>query len=125
MTSLSWSGRVVCCLLNNAMTQEIELTRRKIRGVPVHTQEILRYFLRNPQAVDSLEGIARWRLMDERIHRDVEEIRQALRGLVARRLLVEESVPGAAPVFRLNKEEVQAAKALLAKDEGRPVRRKR
>ena len=40
--------------------------------------EILSYFLRNPLAADTLEGVARWRLLDEVVYRKVEETRAAL-----------------------------------------------
>lgn len=80
---------------------------------PTQPREILDYFLHNPQAADSLEGVARWRLMDEIIHRSVDEIGEALDWLVAKGFLIEESSPGAAPVFRLNHRRVSKAKQFL------------
>lgn len=33
--------------------------------------EILQYYLRHPEAADTLEGVARWRLLEQRIHHTV------------------------------------------------------
>ena len=53
-------------------------------------REILGYLERNPDAGDSLEGVARWWLLQQRIHTAVEDVQRALDrlvrlGLVARR----------------------------------------
>ena len=45
-------------------------------------REILNYFVRNPHAADTLEGVARWRLMDEMIRRKLDETEAALECLV-------------------------------------------
>lgn len=86
---------------------------------PEGAEEVLSYFLRNPQASDSLEGVARWRLMEEKIHRDVEEVDQALAWLVAEGFLVRESVRGSETIFRLNPRKATEAQRLLAKSGGR------
>jgi len=76
--------------------------------------EILRYFLRNPLAADSLEGITRWRLLDERIHRKLQETEQALSALVERGILIAEASPGlAGRVFRLNPAKRKEAEEFL------------
>jgi hypothetical protein len=77
-------------------------------------KDILEYFLRNPQAADDLEGVARWRLMSQTIHRDVEETSQALEYLVRKGLLTRISMPGSA-FFRLQAEQRAGAEAFLAK----------
>jgi hypothetical protein len=64
--------------------------------------EIWNHFLRNPQAADSLEGIARWRLLDEVVYRSVQETEAALGWLVERGYLIESSTPGIKPIYRLN-----------------------
>ncbi len=64
--------------------------------------EVLRYFLRNPDATDNLEGIARWRLTEENIHRTVKATRRALRALVAKGYLVERRSAVAGTLFSLN-----------------------
>jgi hypothetical protein len=72
--------------------------------VPTRTKEVLGYFLRNPQAADNLESVARWRLREEIIRHTVEEISLAIVWLVEHGFLVEEPVTGSEPVFRLNPE---------------------
>lgn len=65
-------------------------------------KEILSYFLRNPHAADSLEGVARWRLMEERVHRQLENTDQALNWLVRRGFLVKVSSEWTESVYQLN-----------------------
>lgn len=78
-------------------------------------REILSYFLRNPAAADSLEGIARWRLMEQAIHRTIVETEDALDWLVEQGYLIEVAHQGSRPLFHLNPEKEQAAGALLKK----------
>ena len=52
-------------------------------------RQILAYFLRNPDAADSAEGVARWRVMDEQVWTSVRETFAALRWLVAKGYLEE------------------------------------
>jgi hypothetical protein len=77
-------------------------------------KEILRYFVRNPKAADSLEGIARWRLIDEMVRRKVNETRAALDWLVERGLLNRTPVAGGEPIFSLNLDNRSEAEALAA-----------
>ena len=65
-------------------------------------EEILRYFLRNPQAIDDLEGVARWRLLDERIHSSLGEVSRAIAWLVSEGLLLQQGSDTANSLFRLN-----------------------
>jgi hypothetical protein len=77
-------------------------------------REILRYFVRNPQATDSLEGVARWRLMDELIRRKLDETAAALEWLVAQGYLRSSISPGGTATFRLNAERVEESRRFLA-----------
>jgi hypothetical protein len=67
-------------------------------------REILAYFLRNPQCADDLQGITRWRLLDQMIHHALHDTRAALDLLVGQGYLTKESTTGSDPVFRLNTE---------------------
>lgn len=67
-------------------------------------REILAYFLRNPQCVDDLKGIANWRLLDQMIHRAVHDTSDALEWLVAEGYLAADAPTGVDRVFRLNEE---------------------
>ncbi len=77
-------------------------------------REILNYFIRNPQAADTLEGVARWRLMDEVIRRKLDETSTVLEGLVARGYLTRSISPGGIATFSLNPERVDEARQFLA-----------
>jgi hypothetical protein len=82
---------------------------------PAPAMEILSYFTRNPEAADSLEGIARWRLLDEVIYRSYQETEAALGWLVERGFLIETSRPGIKPIFRLNPDRVADSAAVVAR----------
>jgi hypothetical protein len=86
---------------------------REAQPVPPVVKQVLSYFMRNPQAADDLEGIARWRLLDELIRSRVEETRHALAWLVARGFLLERDAGSTDPVFTLNPEKVVEARHLL------------
>jgi hypothetical protein len=75
-------------------------------------QEILEYFVRHPEAADTLDGVARWRLLDEAIHRSVEETEAALLSLVAQGLLCETRHPGGAAIFSLDRRASSRARTL-------------
>jgi hypothetical protein len=78
------------------------------------TREVLSYFVRNPLAADSLEGVARWRLMDEVIRRRLEETEVALDWLVAQGYLMSSVVPGGTLTFRLNRDRLADAQEFLS-----------
>jgi hypothetical protein len=78
------------------------------------TSDILSYFLRHPEARDSFEGIARWRLLEEWVRRSVPATEEALRWLIANEFLTEEQVPGGKPIYRLNASKKAEAEKLIA-----------
>jgi hypothetical protein len=80
-------------------------------------RQVLGYFVRNPQAIDNLEGIVRWRLLQERVHRTLQETESALTWLVKEGYLREEANPGGEPLYRLNAAQAQSALAFLASDD--------
>lgn len=93
---------------------------------PKRAVEILSYFLRNPEAVDSLEGVARWRLPQELMRQQVEEIDDALRWLSAKGFLLVRPVRGSYPLFSLHRERTTDAMKFIARaDSGHSRRRSR
>ena len=84
------------------------------RPVQEVAKDILSYFLRNPQATDDLEGVARWRLLNETVHRGVEETSQALDWLVQHGFLGRVSRPGTGTLFSLGPEHRVSAEAFLS-----------
>ena len=94
---------------------ECELSRPRSENVPARVKDILQYFLRCPGAADTIEGLVRWRLLEETIHRSVEEVNQALSWLVDEGFLLQESAVGSDPIFRLNAEREIEARNLVTK----------
>ena len=82
-------------------------------------REILRYFVRNPQAADSLEGVARWRLMDEVIRRKLDETEAALEWLVAQGYLTTSISPGGTATFSLNPKPAKDIRQFLGESPSR------
>lgn len=76
-------------------------------------RQIMSYFVRNPNAADTLEGITRWRLLEEQLHRSLQETERALAWLVAQGFLDEVKTTGAPPLFRLRPERRADAVALV------------
>jgi hypothetical protein len=77
-------------------------------------QQIVSYFLRNPETADTLEGIARWRLLDERIHESVRMTERALRSLVRKGLLVE-TAAATGTLYRLNETKRGTAEEFISR----------
>jgi hypothetical protein len=89
---------------------EFSVTRKK---PPKRAWEVLDYFFRNPQAADTLEGVARWRLLQETVHRGVEETTEALEWLVSQGLLKETPKTYSRPIYSLNSEAMAEAERFL------------
>ena len=85
-------------------------------------REILEYFVRNPRAADDVEGVTRFRLLDQTIHRAVHDTHEALLWLVAEGFLRQAPAAGTGPIFSLNPEkEAQALRFLGAPAAGETV----
>jgi hypothetical protein len=86
-------------------------------------REILRYFLRHPEAADDLAGIARWRLMQESVQHSVEKTREALEWLIGEGFMREERRVATGQIFQLNAERRKAAEEFLRRGRRGPERR--
>lgn len=86
-------------------------------------KEILRYFLRNQGAVDSLTEIARWRLAQERVRQCVEDTQAALDWLIAEGYVHEETRVGTESLFHLNPDRRRDAAAFV-EDKSKNIRRR-
>lgn len=88
-------------------------------------RKILAYFLRNPDAADTAEGVARWRVMDEQIRYSVRETLVALKWLVAKGYLQESSSRSSGAIFRLRADRSDETRKLAFGPRPRSRRQKR
>jgi hypothetical protein len=91
---------------------DLTVADRKAPNVPI-AKEILRYFLRNPEAADSLRELSRWRLMEERIHRSVQNTREAVDWLISQGYLREETRIGTDSLYLFNSARRAEAESFL------------
>jgi Fe2+ or Zn2+ uptake regulation protein len=85
------------------------MTQLELSGV---VRDVMRYFVQHPHAADSLEGIARWRLFEQRARDVVAETGTALQQLVEEGFLEKVSVAGGQTLYRLDPEKRDAARRL-------------
>ena len=90
------------------------MTERESARPPSNAREVLAYFVSNPQAADSLEGVARWRVQQEIVRHSVEQVGRALEWLVDQGFLVRESAAGFAATYRLNQSKATEAAHFVA-----------
>lgn len=84
-----------------------------LKRQPNRAREVLDHFVRNPQAADTLEGVARWRLLRETVHRGVEETAEALEWLVAEGFLKETQTTYSKPIYSINTKAIAKAERFL------------
>ena len=83
-------------------------------GVDI-AQEILAYLVKRPQAQDTVEGIARWWILQQRIEQHVEDVEDALNRLVLDGFVIEFKPRALDAMYTLNKEKLAEIQALLVK----------
>ena len=86
---------------------------------PPVSRDVLTFFLRNPKAADSIEGVARWRLLEEAVRQTLADTERAVRWLVDQGFLREVSTNAAGRIFMLNHRRRAEAEEFVA---GRPPR---
>jgi hypothetical protein len=88
-------------------------TVKAAKTEPPLTKEIIRYYMRNPNAADTLEGLARWRLLEQTVHDTVSEVQEAVSWLVREGLLRKTLCFASPPLFELNRERIDDCKRYL------------
>jgi hypothetical protein len=93
----------------------LQLSESESESTPEIIEKILSYFVRNPNAADSLEGVARDRLLEESVHQSLQQTASALEWLVSQGFLEAVQIPGSRRIFRLDAAKRAEAVRLLAK----------
>ena len=80
-------------------------------------REIFQYFVDHPQASDDLEGIARWRLLQQQVTSQVEQVRRALELLVGLELISQQDTPTSGKRYSLNWAKFAESKTFLVSND--------
>jgi hypothetical protein len=106
-----WNGEVTLARHDTALDNEV-------------VKQVLGYFVHNPKTADTLEGIARWRLLEERVQKSLLQTETAIDWLVGQKYLEKVMVAGSKDaIFRLNPERHSDAVRFLAKSKVGRVRK--
>jgi len=73
----------------------------------------LHYLYRNPDTKDTLEGISRWWLLQERIDQKLEEVAICLDFLVSKGFIIEKTIDNKRKYYQLNKEKLKEISEIL------------
>lgn len=87
---------------------------------PAMARMILRYFSRHPRAADTLEGIARWRLLQEQAQRAMDDTQEAIEWLISKGYLKEDPRPYTGSIYSLNEGQVKEIERFLSGEEQGP-----
>lgn len=79
-------------------------------------RQILNYLTNHTEAQDTLEGIIQWWLLEERIKRHTETVKNALSELVARGLLTEHKLSDMRSCYAVNRQKMHEIRALLEQE---------
>ncbi len=90
---------------------------------PEIARQVLNYFVNNPQAADSLEGIARWRLLAEQLHRSLRQTDAAIAWLVEQGFLQQIEPVSSVRLYRLDPKHQAEAVRFLASTRTPPASR--
>jgi hypothetical protein len=85
--------------------------------------EVLAYIVRHPQAQDTVEGIAEWWLLEERIRHAVSDVQAALNKLVNNGFLIAHQCSSGRTYYRLNREKEQEIRRHLEQVETAQARK--
>ncbi|MFQ5963191.1 MAG: hypothetical protein ACE5KZ_02795 [Candidatus Scalinduaceae bacterium] len=69
------------------------------------SKKILNYLRRNPDAGDTLEGIAEWWLCCENIEASVDEVSSALQSLIKKGIVSKTEIGSGNPVYKICKKD--------------------
>ena len=76
-------------------------------------QAILAYLAENPDAQDTLAGIAEWWLLEQQIKTQTAMVKEVLAELVSGELLLERKSPDSQVHYRINSGKLKEIKAML------------
>jgi hypothetical protein len=93
----------------------LPLRPSRLEAEPEIAKQVLSYFVRNPQAADTLEGIARWRLLEEQLHHSLRQTDAAIQWLVDKGYLQAIQPVSSVRLFRLDPRRQQDAVKFLAR----------
>jgi hypothetical protein len=80
-------------------------------------RDVLTYLVNNPDAQDTLEGIAEWWLLERKIESRAAKVKEVLADLVARGLILERRGSDSRLRYLINTDRQHEIRALLSKDE--------
>jgi hypothetical protein len=75
--------------------------------------EILAYLVEHPQASDTLDGIVRWWLLEQKIRRQTAKVKEALAELVREGLVIERKAPDSSPSYAIDWNKMEATTGCL------------
>jgi hypothetical protein len=81
-------------------------------------RDILAYLAAHPDAQDTLEGIVEWWLLEQRIRKQMAQVRESMAHLVAENLVLERRGKDSRTHYRINPRQMKKIRELLKQGGG-------
>ena len=78
--------------------------------------DILRYLCNNPDSKDTIEGIAQWWVLEQRIASQVRKVEEGVERLLSQGYLLAAAGPSGKRVYQVNPERLKEIRERLAED---------
>ncbi len=82
---------------------------------------ILSYLIKNPEAKDTIQGIAKWWLLNEKIDQTLNNILNAMNFLTIQNLVYEQNYSNDCISYQINEEQIDRIKELIGDEAMRNV----
>lgn len=93
------------------------MSNHDVNSMPEQAKQLLKLLVEEPDLRETVEGFARWRLMQAAVRRHVDEVASALDWLVTQGYLLRHTRQGVAATFSLNPERTAQARRLVNDEE--------
>ena len=122
---LEFTGRSLRHVTCNMLKSGLSITSRRCRPGIGDREANPQLFFAQLQSGRTLEGIARWRLLEEQVHRSFQQTESALAWLVEQGFLEEVETVGSSRIFRLAPQGQEKTARFLAGEKSAPKDKKK
>ncbi len=118
ITRITENESVPCCCVHEKNQSQFSIMEKHENGTTGKTyimQEILAYLSEHPDAQDTLEGVAEWWLLRQKVRHKSQKVKEVLSELTTKGLILEYKGKDRHTYYRVNRSRYEEIKAMKQK----------